>query len=617
MGMDGHNLARSWGAGLGCLAAWMSAAAAEPLRLEWGSIETMSDGQQAAFHLLESSGTAPVVQLLTALGTAPWLVQFEGAIREEWKSALEKEGGAIRGYVPENGLLVEASPKAMARIAGLEHVAWAGEYLPAFKVPESADNRSGQGNEEPAEYWVGVLDAGHKPGVVRKLGELGGRVSRGEAMSAQPVFRAWFRPGQVREVANWGEVEWIEACLPMRSWGSLVPGEQSEAAGGDVLGALAKAFDEGERVYAIGRGVADAGSYGAESRTIDGFTWSHPEMLVVAAAGNAAVDVNPADGVVDAGSVGSPATAKNVLAVGAAEGRGNVARTWRDSWPEDFAVEPIALDRMAQADGGQGLAAFSGRGPCADGRVKPDLVAPGTFVAVPRPADCGETGWGVAENTNEIHVGGTGVAAGVAAAAARQSRQWLVVQRGISAPSAALVKALLIAGARDLAPGQYGTGPKQEIPEVRPNVAQGFGMLDRVDGAGGDDGYLAVHDAQGLGLGGVDRYELTAGENGGRWILVLAYTDYPALPGADRKLVNDLELTVEIPSGAILRANGRTEADDRNNVERIEFEAAGPGVPVAKVEARNVPMGGCQPYALVIRGPRAEARAAAAAMEQR
>ena len=54
--------------------------------------------------------------------------------------------------------------------------------------------------------------------------------------------------------------------------------------------------------------------------------WEHPEMLVVAAAGNAAVDLNPADGVVDAGSVGSPATAKNVLSVGASEGRQDVAR---------------------------------------------------------------------------------------------------------------------------------------------------------------------------------------------------------------------------------------------------------------------------------------------------
>ena len=617
MGMNGHNRARRWGAGVGCLAAWMSAAAAEPLVLEWGMVETSGAGQQAAFGLLRSSVAAPVVQSLTAHGTAPWLVQFDGGIREEWKGALEGAGGVVRGYVPDNGLLVEASPEALVRIAGLDHVVWAGEYLPAFKIAKTANERLGQGREEPTEFWVGVLDTVHKPGVVRKLGELGGMVTRGEALSEQAMFRAWLRPERVKEVADWGEVEWIEACLPARSWGSLAPGEESAEAGGDVWGAMTRAFGEGERVYEIGRGVADAGRYGMESRGIDAFTWSHPEMLVVAAAGNAAVDVNPADGVVDAGSVGSPATAKNVLSVGAAEGRGNVARTWRESWPEDFAVEPIALDRMVQSDGGQGLAAFSGRGPCTDGRIKPDLVAPGTFVAVPRPADSGETGWGVAEHSSEIYVGGTGVAAGLAAAAARQARQWLVEHRGISAPSAALVRALLIAGARDLAPGQYGTGPKREIPEGRPNSAQGFGMLDRVGGEGGDEECLAVHDAQGLAAGGVDRYELPAGKDGGRWILVLVYTDFPALSGAGRKLVNDLDLTVEATSGAVVRAHGRTEADDRNNVERIEFEATGSGGAVAKVEARNVPMGGSQPYALVICGSRAEADAAAAAMEQR
>ena len=89
MGMNGHNRARGWGAGVGCLAAWMSVAAAEPLVLEWGMVDTSGAGQQAALGLLRSSVAAPVVQSLTAQGTAPWLVQFEGAIREEWKGALE------------------------------------------------------------------------------------------------------------------------------------------------------------------------------------------------------------------------------------------------------------------------------------------------------------------------------------------------------------------------------------------------------------------------------------------------------------------------------------------------------------------------------------------------
>ena len=142
----------------------------------------------------------------------------------------------------------------------------------------------------------------------------------------------------------------------------------------------------------------------------------------------------------------------------------------------DASALQAIVDRMAQADGLQGLAAFSGRGPCADGRIKPDLVAPGTYVAVPRPPDSAYAGWGVAENTNEIYVGGTGVAAEQVADAAKRARQWLAESRGIAAPSAALVKALLVSGARDLSPGQYGEGAKREIPADRPNGAQGFGQ---------------------------------------------------------------------------------------------------------------------------------------------
>jgi hypothetical protein len=44
--------------------------------------------------------------------------------------------------------------------------------------------------------------------------------------------------------------------------------------------------------------------------------------------------------------------------------------------------------------------------------------------------------------------------------------------------------------------------------------------------------------------------------------LTLAYSDYGAVPLAGSKLVNDLDLTVRTPSGAILHANGRDGPDD-------------------------------------------------------
>lgn len=573
-------------------------------------IETASAAQQAMLRLLKSSPRPPAVQRATSRGTTPWFVQFDGAPCEEWKSALETEGAVIHGYVPENAWLVEATPETLARIAALDHVAWAGEYLPAYKKSRNLP-------EPPADAEDCVVElfrADDKPRIAREFGEMGVFASRADMQAEHPFFRVWLSPSQMDEIAQWAEVEWIEPAAPMKSWGAAT-GEAASAPA-DVAAELAAARAAGERICLLRRGTADAGAYGASARAADAFVQAHPDVLVVAAAGNAAADLHPADGVADAGSVASPATAKNVLSVGAAEGRAAVARTWRDSWPEDFAVEPIALDRMAQADGPQGLAAFSGRGPCADGRIKPDLVAPGTFVAVPRPADSDFTGWGAAENANEIYVGGTGVAAEQVAEAARQARRWLVEQRGFEAPSAALVKALLLAGARDLAPGQYGAGAKREIPFGRPNNAQGAGLLDAAgvwEARAGET--VDLHDSPGLAPGAAAVYELAADPPGGRFALALAYSDPAAAPCAGKQLVNDLDLTVTTPAGAVLQANGRASPDDVNNVEMIEFEADEAGTYLARVEARAVPLGGSQPYALVVRGPRTKA-ATAAASEQ-
>jgi hypothetical protein len=596
----------------GCLMVASAAmGAVEPLTLDWGRLETASDEQQAMSNILRTSVPAPTIQRLSQRGTAPWLVQFKGVIREEWKAALEEAGAMIKGYIPENGYLVEAAPAAMMKIGAIPEVAWVGEYLPAYKTSRAIREWPRGNGAEVRECDVVLFDPRDKARIVREFGEMpGASVSGAETLGGKALLRVWLSSKQVEEATGWGEVEWIEPYLKPRSWGALAWATDGM---GDDISSLQQAFDGGQRIHLEIHGIADSGCYGVDSWMLDQFIWSHPELLAVVAAGNAATDTNPADGVVDAGSIGSPATAKNALSVGAAEGRRDTTRVWRDSWPEDFAVEPIALDRMAQADGPQGLAAFSGRGSCADGRIKPDLVAPGTFILVPRLKDSADTGWGVAADTNEIYVGGTGVAAEQAAAAATQARQWLAEARGITSPSAALVKALLIGGARDLAPGQYGAGANQEIPDARPNPAQGFGLLDLARAAQPGEGEdLDLHDAKGLATGATDTFELPAGEIGGRFVLTLAYSDCAAAFGAGKKLVNDLDLTVQKPSGKILQANGRPEPDALNNVEMIEFEADEAGTYVARVAARAVPMGGSQPYALVIRRPRMEAAAAAA-----
>ncbi|MES1180744.1 MAG: S8 family serine peptidase, partial [Verrucomicrobiota bacterium] len=64
-------------------------------------------------------------------------------------------------------------------------------------------------------------------------------------------------------------------------------------------------------------------------------------------------------------TIGSPASAKNVIATGASENSPGI----------------LAETYGLYADGADTVADFSSRGPCQDGRIKPDLVAPGTWIA--------------------------------------------------------------------------------------------------------------------------------------------------------------------------------------------------------------------------------------------
>jgi len=60
-------------------------------------------------------------------------------------------------------------------------------------------------------------------------------------------------------------------------------------------------------------------------------------------------------------TIGSPAVGKNVIATGASQNN--------------------RFDFIIYAEGEDAMADFSSRGPCEDGRIKPDVSAPGTWIA--------------------------------------------------------------------------------------------------------------------------------------------------------------------------------------------------------------------------------------------
>ncbi len=381
-----------------------------------------------------------------------------------------------------------------------------------------------------------------------------------------------------------------------------------------------QAHTNGARIHTDSWGSSVYGQYTADSQNADQFMWDIKDMLILFSAGNSGADADT-NGVIDATSIGAPGTAKNVLTVGAAESKrpsgsgGYSAYVYgTGSWLPDYSAAPIRDDLISTAfDTYQGMAAFSSRGPCVDGRIKPDIVAPGTDIISCRSRMPGAhtlwgTGAGVLANAASNYYtfsGGTSMSTPLTAGAAALARQYLQEHRGFAAPSAALMKAVLLNGARSLAPGQYGTGQYREIPDTRPNNVEGWGQVDLANTlfppAGWTNAYYDVtNPAAAMVTGRAKLYSfIPSGTN--RLSITLCWSDYPASLAAAEQLVNDLDLTVITPDGVVHHANGLASADRLNNVEGVDVYSATPGTIQIRVSGYNVP-NGPQPYALVIHG---------------
>lgn len=376
----------------------------------------------------------------------------------------------------------------------------------------------------------------------------------------------------------------------------------------DLNDLYAQAHADGARIHANSWGSSTYGTYTTDSRQSDEFMWDHPDMLIVFSAGNDGWDSG--DGVIDPDSIGAPATAKNVLTVGAAEsgrptGSGGLSSyTYGSLWPWDYSANPIYSDYVSQPYDllNQGMAAFSSRGPTDDGRIKPEIIAPGTDIVSTRSRYPGAgTVWGAHPNTNYCFGGGTSMSTPLTAGAAALVRQYFQDYRQHEQPSSALIKAALLHGARTIYPGQYGTNQFLEIPAARPNNVEGWGQVDLENALFPDDASWFFSDAaDGLTISDPPA-PLTFYATNGTVRITLLYTDYPALAGAGIKLVNDLDLVLAGPSGEIAASRDRT-----NISERIVADITVAGIYTARVEAINIP-NGPQPYALIISGPLLEA----------
>eukprot|EP00741_Cyanophora_paradoxa_P023672 tig00021612_g22866.t1 len=375
--------------------------------------------------------------------------------------------------------------------------------------------------------------------------------------------------------------------------------------------------------------LAECNVYDQDALVSDMYMWNYTDALLVFAGGN---DGSAGVATGKRGYISSPATAKNGISVGATM---TAPQGWLDNaafvasdygcsaYPDWCATEKVTKTPGYYSP--ENLAGFSSSGPTWDGRAKPDVVAPGFFI-VSAKSDNNPRSFNCALRSEA----GTSMAAPVVSGAAALVRQYLregwwpsgvrTAKDGIEAPQGALVKALIINGARP-ANGTVvhdfrriatvsSSNPAVPILSSRlpiPNAYQGFGRvrLDTVlqfpesafkmtfcDGYAPAVGAAAVVLTVALGPEARSTVPFRA---------TLAWTDYPATPNAAVALVNNLDLSL-VYNGRTYYPNGLSSADNVNNVEQIELPVGSPAATVTlRLSTRSLPKGP-QPYSLVLTG---------------
>ncbi len=295
-------------------------------------------------------------------------------------------------------------------------------------------------------------------------------------------------------------------------------------------------------------GATNANAYDAYAGLYDGLVRDaslaagNDPVLIVFSAGNRSL-----------AGLTRPKVAKNVISVGASE---------------NLRPELDGFSGYATANNLDELAVFSSRGPAADGRIKPDIVAPGDAVTGGRGGPNALSG-----NIDLYHRYGSGTshaAPQIAGAAALFTQAWKLAHAG-SLPSPAMVKAALLNGTVELT----GDGAEATIP----NGAEGWGRVNLSNVLG--DALTHAYLDQGEALHEPSAVAAWDGRlvDGDRELrIALVWTDAPGL--TDPALVNDLDLEVEI-GGVLYRGNvfagGSSVSggarDTVNNVEKLLLPA--------------------------------------------
>ena len=338
---------------------------------------------------------------------------------------------------------------------------------------------------------------------------------------------------------------------------------------------LNTAYNNGARTHTNSWGSESSSEWGVytsssedvddRARYYDQFYSGRQGLTILFAAGN--------DGP-DSDTIGSPATAKNLLAVGNSQNR--------------YTGAPNNI-----MDG-------SSRGPVDDGRIKPDVIAPGGYVRSCKAQEATDTGGATWTSNWYMEYTGTSMATPNAAGTAALIREYITEIAQRPEPQGALVKALMILGAKDVG-----------VRDI-PNNDEGWGRVDLKNTLAPTNGRgIWVDDRSMLSATGNSKsYSFNVTTAGQPFKAVVAWSDERGSRFSNTQLVNNLNLLVTTPSGVEYKGNEFSQGrsiqggtfDSLNNVEVVLVDSAEAGLWTVKVIDANHNGGRAQPYSVAVSG---------------
>jgi subtilisin family serine protease len=277
----------------------------------------------------------------------------------------------------------------------------------------------------------------------------------------------------------------------------------------------------------------------------------------------------------------------------------------------------VGSSRSSRIGSMNSISSFSSKGPARDGRILPNVAAPGEFIVSSRSrfpgGSCNPPGTtAVAAELFARGLGfyttcsGTSMATPHVAGAVALIHQWWKGSHDGADPSPAMDKALLINSATDMGTADI------------PNKNEGWGRVDLGRLFDPNTSYVALDQSQVLSEpGGNAVLEVRAVDPAKPMRVSLVWTDAPgnAGGGTTKALVNDLDLSVTAADGTRFLGNvfaaGKSAAggfaDRKNNLENV-FLPTPDGTYIIEVSAFDLPGDGVpfvgdetdQDFALVV-----------------